>query len=99
MDLEQLQNDIKEIMNTENKWYYTVVGEVLKIEEKEIAKARLNSLINTYMRELNKNEWDKKSEEEQSSSMKNVIDAILIDAVKYGVPDWDKIIEDMELEV
>lgn len=95
MDIEQLQNDIKEIINPENKWKNEVVGEIFKKKEEEIAKARITSLINAYIGELNKEEWNKKSGKEQYEIMDNVINAVVLDITKYGLTNWDKVIKEI----
>lgn len=99
MDIEQLQNDIKEIMNPENKWKNELIGEIFKKKEEEIAKARINSLINTYIGELNKEEWNKKSGKEQYEIMENIINAVVLDITKYGLTNWDKVIKEIMKEV
>lgn len=98
MDITDLKTDLKHI---HKKWYFKIpiIGKLIKRKCQYKITDKSIDLVNEYITELHKEEFNNKSKEEQFKVVEYVINCIVDDMGLYTKPNWKKICEEVRCEL
>lgn len=95
MNIADFKNKINQIYE---KWYFKIpiIGKVIRRKLQGKITNKSIELINEYMAELHKEEFNNKSKEEQFKTVEYIVSLVVDDMGVYTRHNWSKICEEIK---
>lgn len=97
MNIDNFKNKISQICK---KWYFKIpiIGKVIRRKLQGKITNKSIELINEYIAELHREEFNNKSKEEQFKVVEYIVNLVADDIGLYTRPNWSKICKEVKHE-